>query len=215
MINRISFFIIALLCCTLISCSNEGSDETRAGIIAEDFVKQDVLSSEDLEFDLVGVDKENADEYHVVANIKTLNGMGFKVPRKVSVRLRYNGSGDWTESYNWSLISVSYLDEATGETQGTVANNEDAVDGWDAFNDAKEGDMKTIGGVKFSVITKNDYSESLASEKKLSPLEVKTVCKALKGKDVYFYINGATESLADCYAHMIGGTIEYEEQTIK
>lgn len=215
MIRPISYFIIALMCCTLFSCSNEGSDETRAGIIAEDFVKQDVLSSEDLEFDLVGVDKENADEYHVVANIKTLNGMGFKVPRKVSVRLRYNGSGDWTDTYNWSLVSISYLDEATGETQNSVANGEEDIDGWDAFNDARDGEKETISGIQFNVITKNDYSETLASEKKLTPSEVKTVCKSLKGKDVYFYVNGATESLADCYAHMIGGTIEYEEQTIK
>lgn len=209
----LSLILIAFLYFTLFSCSDEGSNENRAGIIAEDFVKQEVLSQDDLEFELVGVDKEGSDEYHAVANIKVLNGLGMKVPRKVSIRLRYNGSGDWTDINNWTKISISYLDEATGETQ--ISTGETSEDGWDALNDAAAGEVETIGGIKFNVMFKNEYTENLASDKKLTPTQVKTVCKALNGKDVYFYVNGATESLADCYAHMIGGYLEYDDKPLK
>ena len=75
-----------------------------------------MLSADDLIWNLVGVDNTSIDEYHVVANIKTLNGFGMLVPRKVSVRLRYNG-GEWTDQYNWTLISIKYLDESTGRIQ--------------------------------------------------------------------------------------------------
>lgn len=116
--KKMLIFFLALMPVLFISCGDsEGSDETRAGIIAEDMVRADVLSADDLEFDLIGVDKESTNEYHAVANIKTLNGLGLKVPRKVSVRLRYNGFGDWTDVNNWTKISISYLDEATGTVQ--------------------------------------------------------------------------------------------------
>ena len=213
MTKYISFFVVALMCYTLISCGEEGSNETRAGIIAEDFVKQDVLSQDDLEFELVGVDKEGTDEYHAVANIKTLNGLGLKVPRKVSVRLRYKGTGDWSDINNWSKISISYLDEATGETQTSI--NESPDSGLDAFNEANDGEEETIGGIKFNVMFKNEYSENLASDKKLTQAQVKTVCNALKDKDVYFYVNGATESLVDCYAHKTGDIMEYDDKPLK
>ena len=211
--KHLFLILIAIMCCTLISCSDEGSNENRAGIMAEDFVKQEVLSQDDLEFELVGVDREGTDEYHAVANIKTLNGLGMKVPRKVSIRLRYNGAGDWTDINNWTKISISYLDEATGETQTSIGKSSD--DGFDAFNEATDGEVESIAGIKFHVMFKNEYSENLASDKKLSPTQVKAVCKALNGKDVYFYVNGATESLADCYAHMIGGYMEYEGKSLK
>ncbi|MBQ0090587.1 MAG: hypothetical protein KBT27_14775 [Prevotellaceae bacterium] len=213
--NRLlSFIFITFACLSLISCdSDEGSNETRAGIIAEDFVKQDVISPNDLDFDLVGVDKEGTDEYHAVANIKTLNGLGMKVPRKVSVRLKYNGAGDWADINNWTKISISYINEATGEMQTSYgASKDNSDDGLDVFNDASEGEVETINGIKFNVMFKNEYTENLASDKKLTKEQVKSVCNALKGKDVYFYVNGATESLADCYANMIGGHLDYDNK---
>lgn len=110
-------FITFALMSILSSCGPDtGSTTTRAGIIAESFVKDDVLSADDLTWNLEGVEETYTDEYHVVANIKTLNGLGFSVPRKVSVRLRYNG-GEWTDNYNWTLISIKYLDESTGRIQ--------------------------------------------------------------------------------------------------
>lgn len=110
-------FCVALMSFSFLSCDDSGSSTTRAQIIAEDMVKEDVLSADDLEFDAQGVDETGTNEYHVVANIKTLNGLGMKVPRKVSVRLKYNGTGDWTDNSNWTLISIKYLDEATGAEQ--------------------------------------------------------------------------------------------------
>lgn len=106
-----------MLSVIFISCGPDtGSSTTRAGIIAEDYVKQDVISADDLEWNLVGVDETSTNEYHVVANIKTLNGLGMSVPRKVSVRLRYI-DGDWTDYSNWTLISIKYLNESNGMVQ--------------------------------------------------------------------------------------------------
>lgn len=107
-----------LLMVSFTACGPEtGSDTIRAGIIAEDFVKEELLSPDDLEWNLVGTDEVGKDSYHVVANIKALNGLGFKVPRKVSVRLKYNGDGDWTDINNWEKQSVKFLDESTGTIQ--------------------------------------------------------------------------------------------------
>lgn len=107
--------VLALFCLNLSSCLDDsGSNETRAGIIAEDFVKNEVLSPSDLDFKTIGVDKTDEDTYHVVAEIKTMNGLGMMVPRKVSVRLRYNGEGDWTDMDNWTKISIRVLNESTG-----------------------------------------------------------------------------------------------------
>lgn len=113
----LSLIICIALNAFLLSCASDtGSNTTRAGIIAENFVEDDVLSADDLEWDLIGVDETSTAEYHVVAKIKTLNGLGLLVPRKVSVRLRYN-EGDWTEKSNWTLISIKYLDESNGRIE--------------------------------------------------------------------------------------------------
>lgn len=115
--KKITFFFCMMLSFILTSCGPEtGSNTTRAGIIAEDFVKQDVISEDDLVWNLVGVDETSTNEYHVVAKIKTLNGLGMSVPRKVSVRLRYN-DGDWADYSNWTLISIKYLNESNGMIQ--------------------------------------------------------------------------------------------------
>lgn len=115
--NKIVSIFTIIFICFLTSCGPDtGSSTTRAGIIAEDFVEDDVLSAQDLTWNLIGVDETATNEYHVVANIKTLNGLGMLVPRKVSVRLRYI-SGEWTDKHNWSLISIKYLDESTGRVQ--------------------------------------------------------------------------------------------------
>lgn len=112
--KKIVLILTTIFICILTSCDPDtGSSTTRAGIMAEGFVEEDVLSSEDLVWNIVGVDETATDEYHVVANIKTLNGLGLLVPRKVSVRLKYIG-GEWTDQQNWSLISIKYLDESTG-----------------------------------------------------------------------------------------------------
>jgi len=106
-------FMLAAAMVSLSSCEDNEPNERRAGIIAEDFVKKEILSPNDLDYDVVGVDETAHQTYHVVANIKTLNGLGMKVPRKVSVRLMYLG-GDWTDEKSWSCLSVRFLDESTG-----------------------------------------------------------------------------------------------------
>ena len=110
------FLILSfILSCVFSSCGpDSGSTTTRAGIIAEDMARNELLSSSDMDWSLVGVDETGTDSYHVVANIKALNGLGMKVPRKVSVRLRYNGAGDWAGVNNGTKESIKYLDESTG-----------------------------------------------------------------------------------------------------
>lgn len=214
--KKILFVLFALLPMLLVSCGDsEGSNTTRAGIIAEDMVRADVLSADDLEFDLVGVDEEATDVYHAVANIKTLNGLGMKVPRKVSVHLKYKGQGEWEDINNWDLISLSYLDEATGRTQTAVDNSQSNADGWDALNDAVSGERETIAGIDFELMFDNQYTSNLSSKRKLTKEEVIKVCKAKKGKDLYFYIDGKNKSLTDCYANSIGGHIEYDGNAVK
>lgn len=109
---------MAVLPLFLTSCYDDNSSSTtRAGIIAEQMVKSQALSPSDLEFNLVGVDQTGKDEYHVVANTKMLNALGMSVPRRVSVRLRYNGTGDWTDVYNWTKIRINVINEATGQNE--------------------------------------------------------------------------------------------------
>ena len=210
--KKILFLLIVLLPILFVSCGDsEGSNTTRAGIIAEEMVRADVLSDEDLDFDLVGVDEVATDEYHAVANIKTLNGLGMKVPRKVSIRLKYNG-GDWSEATNWTCLSLSYLDEATGETQTSTVSVDESLD---VFNEAVDGQHETIAGIDFVLLYDNQYTSNLSSKRKLTKNEVVKVCKVKKNKDLYFYVDGKSESLADCYAHCIGGFIEYDGNAIK
>lgn len=99
------------------SCEDNTPNGRRAGIIAEDFVKDEVLSSSDLEYNVEGVEEFAPQTYHVVANIKTLNGLGQSVPRKVSVRLKYLGHGDWADKSSWACTSVLFLDESTGAVE--------------------------------------------------------------------------------------------------
>ena len=210
--KKILFLLIVLLPILFVSCGDsEGSNTTRAGIIAEELVRADVLSDEDLDFDLVGVDEVATDEYHAVVNIKTLNGLGMKVPRKVSIRLKYNG-GDWSEATNWTCLSLSYLDEATGETQTSTVSVDESLD---VFNEAVDGQHETIAGIDFVLLYDNQYTSNLSSKRKLTKNEVVKVCKVKKNKDLYFYVDGKSESLADCYAHCIGGFIEYDGNAIK
>lgn len=202
---------MALQMCFVSCGDSEGANTIRAGIIAEDMVRADVLSADDLDFDLVGVDEETTDEYHAVANIKTLNGLGMKVPRKVSIRLKYNG-GDWREATNWTCLSLSYLDEATGKTQTSTTAVDESLD---VFNEAKDGQHETIAGIDFTLLYDNQYTTNLSSKRKLTKNEVVKVCKTKHNKDLYFYVDGRNESLADCYAHCIGGNIEYDGVVIK
>lgn len=114
-----------------------------------------------------------------------------------------------------ACFSVTSCDgeEDANETQTSFsASIDDDNDALDIFNEASEGEVETINGIKFNVMFKNEYTENLASDKKLTKQQVEAVCKALKGKDVYFYVNGATESLADCYANMIGGHLDYDNK---
>lgn len=66
------FLILSfILSCVFSSCGPDfGSTITRAGIIAEDMVRNEMLSSSDMDWSLVGVDETGTDSYHVVANIK-------------------------------------------------------------------------------------------------------------------------------------------------
>ena len=114
--KKVKGLIITLLAILIIACDDNGSSATRAGIIAEDFIKERVISPSTLEYDIVGVDEEYQNSYHVVAYIKAENALGMKVPRKASVRLRYV-EGDWTEKNNWILESIRILNEATGEEE--------------------------------------------------------------------------------------------------
>lgn len=115
--RKILFTIMALMTVLFLpSCEDNEPNATRAGIIAEDFVREKVISSSDLEYDVVGVDETDYQTYHVVANIKTMNGFGNMVPRKVSVRLKYL-AGDWTDKESWMCTKVLFLDESTGNVE--------------------------------------------------------------------------------------------------
>lgn len=115
--RKIALLFFVAMMIGISSCDDSGATGTRAGIIAEDFVKEKVLSADDLDYSVQGVEETEYGEYHVVANVKTLNGLGLKVPRKVSIRLMYNGEGDWTETNNWTLMSIEALNESTGEVE--------------------------------------------------------------------------------------------------
>lgn len=99
---------------TFSSCEDNEPTETKAGIIAEDFVKKAVKSEKSLEIIDFKAEKEYEGAYHVVYDIKTINGLGMMVPAKVSLHIKYNGEGDWTDKNNWTLVGMSILNEATG-----------------------------------------------------------------------------------------------------
>lgn len=97
------------------SCDDSGSSESRAKIIAEDFVREQLLTPDDAEFDNGAVEKVAENSYHVTFDLKAKNSLGIIVPKKVSVRLAYKGEGDWTSNENWVLKQISLLDESTGK----------------------------------------------------------------------------------------------------
>ena len=208
-------FLLAML---LLACAEAGSNETRAGIIAEDMVKEDVISGDDLEFNLVGVDKVGLDEYHVVADIKTTNGLGLKVPRKVSVRLKYIG-GDWSDINSWSKISISYLDESTGRTQTSTPQAEPAKAEYEhtmknPYSDKKDGDTITVAGIVFTIKVSSEDDLLICSDYKLTPDKIKEVCEELDIKYIAFYYKGQTIGKDDPYSMKMEKIIFYGEDVI-
>lgn len=215
--RKMLLFFLALMPVLFISCGDsEGSNETRAGIIAENMVRADVLSANDLEFDLIGVDKESNNEYHAVANIKTLNGLGVKVPRKVSVRLRYNGTGDWSDMNNWTKISISYLDEATGRTQSAIIQDDvqSAKRSKNPFSGLKGGEEITIADVVFTVKASDDDNLLIVSAIKLPPDKIKIICKEVDVHYIAFYYDIQTPGEDDPYSMKMDDIIFYDDDII-
>lgn len=99
-------------------------------------------------------------------------------------------------------------------TQEQLDSIENA-EGWAVFNNAVEGETEDVAGVQLNVLFKNQATENLSTPKKLTKEQFKAVCKAKPGKDLYFYIDGKADSPVDCYAYIIGGDMEYDDQPIK
>lgn len=198
------------------SGNDASSNKTRAGIIAEQMVKADVISADDFDFDLVGVDEGSINEYHVVANIKTLNGLGLKVPRKVSVRLRYNGTGDWSDINNWSKKSIIYLDEATGRTQSSVAEKTfETKASVNPYANLNGGDKITVSDVAFTVVSSDEKNLLISSETRLTPEQIKDVCNELDSVDyIAFFFVGQTPGKDDPYSMKMGEIVFYGDDVI-
>lgn len=113
-------FIAALYGIT--RCDSSGTEdkeedpEIYAAVAAENMVKSESLYPNDFEWDLYGTKRSDDDEYLVEAYIKTLNGYGMKVPRKVKVWLKFDG-GDMSNQSDWSKIKIIYINESTGDIQ--------------------------------------------------------------------------------------------------
>ena len=204
--KTLKYLLLLSIVIALTSCDDGTIDEIKAKITAEDFVKQEMLSPDDLEFKASSVKEVYLNRYVVNAKIKALNAFGMKIPKQVKVDLEYM-SGDWEDLSSWKLWEISY--DGVTTTQTETANKKD--NGWDAFNDAKDGETAIIGGIKFRLMFNNQYTANLASEKKLTKKQIQKVCKdkKWKNKDLYFYEEGNTESLAGCYANYIGGYLTY------
>lgn len=65
------------------SCDDSGSSESRAKIIAEDFVREQLLTPDDAEFDNGAVEKVAENSYHVTFDLKAKNSLGIIVPKKL------------------------------------------------------------------------------------------------------------------------------------
>jgi hypothetical protein len=206
------------------SCDDSGSSESRAKIIAEDFVREQLLTPDDAEFDNSGVEKTGKDSYHVTFLIKTKNGFGMVVPRKVSVRLSYRGDGDWTSEENWILHKISLLDEATGrvdvvydskndntdyEEINTEPSKEEHPELYEGVKDARYKKI-TLAGQDFTVLEGIEggevfrlYSEILFTDDS----EIKAIYADMKKKGItmiqlYNSLNAPKE---DYYASIING----------
>lgn len=99
-------------------------------------------------------------------------------------------------------------------TQKEIDSIENAKVVDDVFNDGVEGETEDVAGISLNVMFKNSATENLSTPTRLTLEQFKAVCKAKPGKDLYFYVDGKT-SLADCYAHIIGGYMEYDGNAVK
>ena len=102
----------------------------------------------------------------------------------------------------------------TSLTQREIDSIENAKVIDDVFNDGIEGETEDVAGVSLNVMFKNSATENLSTPSKLTLEQFKAVCKAKPGKDLYFFVDGKT-TLADCYAHIIGGYMEYDGNAVK
>ena len=102
----------------------------------------------------------------------------------------------------------------TSLTQKEIDSIENAKVVDDVFNDGVEGETEDVAGISLNVMFKNSATENVSTPTRLTLEQFKAVCKAKPGKDLYFYVDGKT-SLADCYAHIIGGYMEYDGNAVK
>lgn len=165
--QKIFFLLIApifLFICS--SCDDLGSSESRAKIIAEDFVREQLIDADGADFDNGAAEKIAENSYHVTFDLKAKNSFGITVPKKVSVRLAYKGEGDWTSNENWVLKQISLLDESTGKIDvvydsknhtsnyvdiNTEPSKEECPDLYEGIKDARNKKI-TLAGTDFTIL---------------------------------------------------------------
>lgn len=191
------------------SCDDSGASETRAKIIAEDFVREQLIDADGADFDNGAAEKIAENSYHVTFDLKAKNSFGITVPKKVSVRLTYKGEGDWTSNENWVLKQISLLDESTGKidvvydsmysfddskimTEDTATNETESTETSDAPDNSSSNKF-ILGGIEFEIIESSIDGTTLRLYYKNKIRDIKKVKKIyadMKKKgitDVQFY----------------------------
>lgn len=206
------------------SCDDSGASETRAKIIAEDFVREQLIDADGADFDNGAAEKIAENSYHVTFDLKAKNSFGITVPKKVSVRLTYKGEGDWTSNENWVLKQISLLDESTGKIDvvydsknytsnyveiNTEPSKEECPDLYEGIKDARNKKI-TLAGTDFTILEGIEggevfrlYSEILFTDDS----EIKAIYADMKKKGItmiqlYNSLNAPKE---DYYASIING----------
>lgn len=206
------------------SCDDSGASETRAKIIAEDFVREQLIDADGADFDNGAAEKIAENSYHVTFDLNAKNSFGITVPKKVSVRLTYKGEGDWTSNENWVLKQISLLDESTGKIDvvydsknctsnyveiNTEPSKEECPDLYEGIKDARNKKI-TLAGTDFTILEGIEggevfrlYSEILFTDDS----EIKAIYADMKKKGItmiqlYNSLNAPKE---DYYASIING----------
>lgn len=104
--NACAVLIVTAL--VVASCSQGGSVEGKAGIMAREFVKQQLVAPSTARFGEYTTRREGTENtYSVDGEVDSENVFGASLRKRYHCKLRYSGHGDWTEEANWTLLEIS------------------------------------------------------------------------------------------------------------
>jgi hypothetical protein len=103
----ITVIIIFLLKTCSGGCGSFGSMDSKAQVMAKDFVKSGLISPASADVSVESETDLGNNEFMVSGYVDSENGFGANIRKNFKVKLRYTG-GEWTEMSSWTMEDLSY-----------------------------------------------------------------------------------------------------------